>query len=166
LKVIGGGSNAMAWVTMEVNLGIIVACLPGIRPILGRIFPTWFIDFSKDNTPQSPSSPIEFQGKTSPDISVADANVNLNRGSEVFQVVVVDEEGSAGGGLEVRECEKNGKRRSFMGLLKEGKMIKMTLLKSKPGDSNQLPTAMTGESTQNIVRQDEESSSIERKYSK
>ncbi|RPA79038.1 hypothetical protein BJ508DRAFT_150421 [Ascobolus immersus RN42] len=140
------GSAAMIWVTMEVNLGIIVACLPGIRPILSLLFPRWFQDYSGNSSP-TPASPIEFRSKASPDVSVDDANADT---SEVFQVVVVDEQGRKGE-LEVRENIRRGRRKSFMGLLKEGKVIKMTLLKSKSDRSSQLQTGVKGESTQDIV---------------
>jgi hypothetical protein len=149
-SLIGGASPAMAWVTMEVNLGIIVACLPGIRPILGRIFPTWFVDYSGNSSSAQTPSPIQFRSKA----SAQPSSTATDR--EVFQVVVVDEEGRTGE-LEVRETEKSGRRKSFMHLLKEGKVIKMTLLKSNNKNGSHLGVGVNGDSQQDIVaRKDEE----------
>lgn len=48
------GAHSALWSAVEINVGIICACLPGIKPILARWWPTIFARIHPRNKPPSP----------------------------------------------------------------------------------------------------------------
>lgn len=167
----------MAWITMEVNLGVIVACLPGMRPLFALWFPNWFSDFSSAGTPPQMPSPIELRKPTeltltAEVISQIDSRQHAvgDESDRSFGGTTIDSRGGSRGNDgeqqqiqreeetkeedDVDEKKQKGKGKSFLDVLKDGKMIKMTLMKSKSG--NNLPAGIKGESTQTIVLKREE----------
>jgi hypothetical protein len=50
------GAKAMAYTLAEVNIGMLVSCLPGISPLLSRLFPRWFGVLDVEKIDPSPAA--------------------------------------------------------------------------------------------------------------
>ncbi|RPA76717.1 hypothetical protein BJ508DRAFT_213453 [Ascobolus immersus RN42] len=133
------GSRAMAWTTMEVNVGIIVACLPGIRPLLAHLMPSWF-------------SPPESLPNTQPPSAI---EIRTPHGGDYFATITAGGDdvygGDGGDRLGVPREGLGEKRGSWTDFFREGKMVRLSVRKSKSGN---LKVERGNESTAEIVQKE------------